>query len=210
MRVLRELVADTKSIARAFSSGSPSAREILVTASGDGSQALLLSRLRQAMRRHKIPLVGGVLRRAQTTFFGMEIGRDVHLGEGVTFLHTVGIVIGGDSFIGDRVLFLGHNTIGSVNNSGYPRIGNDVVIGAGARILGAVTIGDGASIGANAVVLCDVPAGCVAVGIPAVVRARRQNGQSAPASENRASVRENLPESGIRGMAVPPRAAGMR
>src|SRR5580700_3955330 len=101
MRVLREFAADTTSIARAFSKGSPSVREILVTASSDGAQALLLSRLRQAMGRHKIPLVAGFLRRAQTTFFGVEIGRDVHLGEGVTFLHTAGIVIGGDSHICD-------------------------------------------------------------------------------------------------------------
>lgn len=176
MKFLREIVADTSSIARTFSSapnGRPTPREALITASSDGAQALMLSRLGQAARRAHVPLVGSVLRRMQTSLFGMEIGRDVHLGEGVTFLHTVGIVIGGDAYIGDRVLFLGNITIGSVNKSAYPRIGNDVVIGAGARILGAVTIGDGASIGANAVVLCDVPAGAVAVGIPAVVRARK-------------------------------------
>ena len=53
-----------------------------------------------------------------------------------------------------------------------PRIGNRVNIGAGAKILGCVCIGDGddAAIGANAVVLCDIPAGCVAVGVPAVIR----------------------------------------
>jgi serine O-acetyltransferase len=117
--------------------------------------------------------------------FGIEIARDAELGEGVVFLHTVGIVIGGDSRIGDRVVFLGGNTIGTINNSGYPRIGNDVVIGAGARVLGPVTVGDGASIGANAVVLRDVPAGFVALGVPAVARPRRtQSGSDVPIEGN--------------------------
>jgi serine O-acetyltransferase len=63
--------------------------------------------------------------------------------------------------------------------SGFPRIGNDVVIGAGARILGEITIGDGATIGANAVVIRDVPAGASAARVPAVVRPRAQ-GRDAP------------------------------
>lgn len=54
-----------------------------------------------------------------------------------------------------------------------PIIGDDVFIGAGAKILGAVTVGDGARIGANAVVVCDVPAGATAIGVPAVVRCAR-------------------------------------
>jgi serine O-acetyltransferase len=175
MRMLREIIADTAAIARGFTGGRLHAREIATTLFHDGSQALILFRLGQAARRQHVPLVAGVARRVQTALFGIEIAREVRLGEGVLFLHTVGIVIGGDSFIGDRVLFLGGNTVGSINKSAYPRIGNDVVIGAGARILGPVTIGDGASIGANAVVLCDVPPGAVAVGIPAVVRPRSAN-----------------------------------
>ena len=109
----------------------------------------------------------------QTVLFGIEISQDVELGEGVVFLHTAGVVIGGDARIGDRVVFLGGNTVGTVDWKGYPRIGNDVTIGAGARILGPITIGDGATIGANAVVVSDVPAGYTAVGIPAVARPRR-------------------------------------
>jgi serine O-acetyltransferase len=172
MRVFREIVGDTAAIARSFTGGRMNVREVVATMSHDGSQVLVLSRLAQAARRHGVPVFGSVVRRLQTTLFGIEIARDVQLGEGVVFVHTVGVVIGGDSRVGDRVWFLGGNTIGSVNMGGYPRIGNDVVIGAGARILGPVTIGDGASIGANAVVLCDVPAGSIALGVPAVVRSR--------------------------------------
>ena len=172
MRVLREITRDTAAIGRSYYGNRWGWREVVATMSYDGSQVLLLSRLREAAARHGVPFVGSAVRRLQTALYGVEIGRDVRLGEGVLFLHPVGVVIGGDSQIGDRVTFLGSNTVGSINRGGYPRIGNDVIIGAGARVLGEVVIGDGAAIGANAVVLCDVPAGAVAVGVPAVVRAK--------------------------------------
>jgi serine O-acetyltransferase len=176
VKILRQLAGDATTIAKMFTGGRVDARELFATMSHDGSQVLVLSRLAEAARRHRIPIVGGLMRRLQTALFGIEIARDVKLGEGVVFVHTVGVVIGGNAEIGDRVVFLGSNTLGSAGSAGrtggYPRIGNDVVIGAGARILGGVTIGDGASIGANAVVLCDVPAGAAAVGVPATVKPR--------------------------------------
>jgi serine O-acetyltransferase len=172
MRVLREMVRDSIAIARWFNGGRLGARELATTMSHDGSHVLMLSRVRQAARRWRVPLVGSVIRRVQTTLYGIEIARDVELGEGVVFLHTIGVVLGGDTRVGDRVVFLGSNTLGTVDLRGFPRVGNDVVIGAGARIFGPVTIGDGASISANAVVLSDVPAGATAVGVPAVVRQR--------------------------------------
>ncbi len=159
-------------IARWFNRGNVGIRELVTTMSHDGSQALILSRLRQAGRRWHIPMFGSMVRRFQTALFGIEIASDVRLGEGVVFLHTVGVVIGGDARIGDRVVFLGGNTVGTIDWKGYPRIGNDVIIGAGARILGPITIGDGATIGANAVVVSDVPPGTTAVGVPAVIRTR--------------------------------------
>jgi serine O-acetyltransferase len=180
MRVLRDIRCDVTTVARTLRGEAPSIGQFVSTMSQDGCVVLTLSRVAEAARRHRVPLLGGVMRRLQTSLFGIEISRDARLGEGVVFLHTVGVVIGGDSRIGDRVLFLGNITIGSVNKGGYPTIGNDVIIGAGARILGPVTIGNGASIGANAVVLCDVPAGAVAVGVPAVVRTRRDPHKSPP------------------------------
>ena len=172
MRVVREIVRDAMAIARWFNKGNVGVRELVTTMAHDGSHVLVLCRLRQAGRRWHIPMFGSAVRRAQTALFGIEIGGDVQLGEGVIFLHTVGVVIGGDARIGDRVVFLGGNTVGTIDWKGYPRIGNDVIIGAGARILGPVTIGDGATIGANAVVVCDVPPGSTAVGVPAVIRSR--------------------------------------
>jgi serine acetyltransferase len=172
MRVVREIVRDSVAIARWFNRGNVGVRELTSTMTHDGSQALMLSRLREAGRRWRIPVMGSVVRRLQTVLFGIEIASEVELGEGVVFLHTVGVVIGGDAQIGDRVVFLGGNTVGTIDWKGYPRIGNDVIIGAGARILGPITIGDGATIGANAVVVTDVPPGSTAVGIPAVIRSR--------------------------------------
>jgi serine O-acetyltransferase len=170
MKLIREVVRDAVAVTRSYHEGPVGPREIVSALTHDGLVVLITTRLRGAARRRKIPLVNGVLRRIETMLFGIEIGRDVTLGEGVVFLHTHGIVIGGDAQIGDRVVFLGSNTVGSIGHKGYPRIGNDVVIGAGARILGPVTIGDRASIGANAVVVKDVPAGATAVGVPAVIR----------------------------------------
>jgi serine O-acetyltransferase len=169
MGVLRQIVQDI----RTFGRGDLRARKMAATMTYDGTQVLILSRLRHAASHHGVALLPGVLRRVQTALYGIEISADARLGEGVLFLHTVGVVIGGDSLIGDRVVFLGGNTIGSLDGKSYPRIGNDVIIGAGARILGRVTIGDGASIGANAVVVSDVPAGATAVGVPAVARSGR-------------------------------------
>jgi serine O-acetyltransferase len=197
MRLISEILRDTRAIARGLCRQEPGARELMKALSYDATLVLALSRVRQAAERWKVPGVNGMLRRVQTALFGVEIARDVVLGEGVLFLHTVGVVIGGDARIGDRVVFLGSNTIGSVGNKGYPRIGDDVVIGAGARILGSVTIGSGASIGANAVVLVDVPPGAVAVGVPAVVRGIQTEKDAAQASEaERAASEDEFPARG--------------
>jgi serine O-acetyltransferase len=119
-----------------------------------------------------------VLRRVQTFVYGVHIESDVELGEGVLLAHTVGVVIGGNARIGDRVMFLGNNTVGSVARSDFPTIGNDVVIGAGARVIGSVRVGHGAAVGANAVVTRDVPDGETATGVPAIARPAKRRSLS--------------------------------
>jgi serine O-acetyltransferase len=142
------------------------ARAVLTT---DSFRILVMQRLREAARRAHVPLVNTALRIAQQVYAGVEIGKDVTLGDGVYFVHPVGVVIGGDARVGDRVRFYGSNTVGTAKDDGYPVIEDDVWIGAGARILGPVRIGARARIGANAVVLTDVPPDHVAVGVPARV-----------------------------------------
>lgn len=136
----------------------------------DSFPVLLIERMKGVSRRLHVPGVNRVFRYAQMAVFGIEVGKDVQLGDGVYFVHTLGIVIGGDARLGPRVRLMGNNTIGTAKDNGYPVIEEDVMIGCGARILGPVRIGARAKIGANAVVLEDVPADAVATGIPAVVR----------------------------------------
>jgi serine O-acetyltransferase len=182
IRVVREVGDDLRELARVTqSSASPDRGEAVGAApsraallrlalSSDGFKVLVLTRLREASRRWHIPGVNHLLRLVTTVLFSVEVGNDIQLGRGVNFTHTLGTVVGGTSVLGDRVTLLGNNTIGTAKDNGCPVIGNDVVIGCGARVLGPVRIGDGAFIGANAVVLDDVPAGATATGIPAVVR----------------------------------------
>ena len=105
-------------------------------------------------------------------FWSMVTGADIpinsSIGGGLMIPHPNGIVINPGAVIGPNCLILQQVTIGS-GHGGVATIGGHVDFGAGAKILGAVTIGDHAVIGANAVVTKDVPAGAVAVGIPAKI-----------------------------------------
>lgn len=188
MRVIDEIVRDTMALSRRLHGGT-GPRQIARTLAHDGVQALALFRLRKAADRHSIPVVGALLRRVETFVYGVHVERDVEIGEGVLFAHTVGIVIGGDTRVGDRVMFLGSNTLGSSNQTDFPRIGDDVVVGAGARIIGSVHIGNGAAVGANAVVVRDVADGCSAMGVPAISRARGSS-QRVEANDNAARLGE--------------------
>ena len=84
--------------------------------------------------------------------------------------HPNGVVVHPEAVIGPNCLLFQQVTIGSGPRPGLPKLGGHVDVGPGAKILGGVTIGDHAVIGANAVVVSDVPAGAVAVGVPAVSR----------------------------------------
>lgn len=135
----------------------------------DGFIVLSMFRTRQWCRRRGIPGVNRLIRLMETGMFAIELGNDIELGRGVLFVHTVGVVVGGEAKVGDRCVFLGNNTIGAAENGGSPVIGERSTVGAGARIVGHVEIGEQCLIGANAVVTRSVPAGKVALGIPARV-----------------------------------------
>jgi serine O-acetyltransferase len=111
--------------------------------------------------------------------YGIELPYSARLGRRVVFEHQGGIVIHGDAWIGDDCIIrqgvtLGNRTMDRPFDA--PKLGKQVNVGAGAKILGAVTIGDGANIGANAVVLEDVPAKALAVGVPAKIILRSAAG----------------------------------
>jgi serine O-acetyltransferase len=105
---------------------------------------------------------------------GVVLPRSTSIGRDLRIMHGASIRVHPDVVIGDRVTIMHEVTLGlnegaDGQREGAPRIGNDVFIGAGAKILGPVTIGDGALIGANSLVVTDVPAGATAVGVPARV-----------------------------------------
>lgn len=100
---------------------------------------------------------------------GISLPVHAQIGRGFYIGHFGGIIVHPDTVMGARCSISQGVTIGVLGGvrTGVPRFGDDVYIGAGAKILGPVTVGDGAVIGANAVVLEDVPAGATAVGVPA-------------------------------------------
>lgn len=98
---------------------------------------------------------------------GADIPLNSNLGGGLIFQHPNGIVIHPKAVIGPNCIIFQQVTIGLGRKPGYPQIGGHVDIGAGAKILGGVTVGDHVKIGANCVVLKNIPDNCTVVGIPA-------------------------------------------
>jgi serine O-acetyltransferase len=111
---------------------------------------------------------------------GIELPCEAEVGPGFVIDHSGGIVISGYARFGANCRIRNGVVVGlkDVNHPCAPTIGNNVDIGAGAKLLGEITIGDNVSIGANAVVTCDVPANHIAVGVPAIVKPRRSKAPS--------------------------------
>lgn len=109
--------------------------------------------------------------RARHLFWSIVTQSDIEprttFGKRLMLPHPNGVVIHEDAVIGDDCMIMQQVTIGMIGDGEVPTIGNRVYIGAGAKIIGKLSVGDGARIGANAVVVEDVPPGCTAVGVPA-------------------------------------------
>ena len=105
-------------------------------------------------------------------FTGIEIHPGAKIGKGLFIDHGMGVVIGETAEIGDNVVMFHGVTLGGTGKGTgkrHPTVGNNVFIGSGAKVLGPINIGDNAKIGANAVVLKDIPNNATAVGIPAKI-----------------------------------------
>ena len=111
--------------------------------------------------------------RARYIFWSIVTQSDIEprarLGERLMIPHPNGVVIHEDAVVGDDCMIMQQVTIGMIGDGEVPTIGNRVYIGAGAKIIGKLTVGDGARIGANAVVTKDVPPGSTAIGVPAKI-----------------------------------------
>ncbi len=106
---------------------------------------------------------------------GISIPAQVQIGKGMRIHHFGGIFIHSDVRIGEECTLYQGVTLGDLGGwGGVPQVGNRVVIGAGAKVIGDIEIGDDCRIGANAVVNCSVPSQSIAVGVPAVVKMRKR------------------------------------
>ncbi len=134
-----------------------------------GLHAVIAHRIAHFFWKRNIPILPRWLSQVTRFFTGIEIHPGARIGKGLFIDHGMGVVVGETSIIGDNVtLFQGATLGGTGKETGkrHPTIGNQVVVGAGAKILGNITVGDHAYIGANAVVLRDVPANSTVVGVP--------------------------------------------
>ena len=156
----------------------PAARTTLeVLLCTPGLHAVWLHRLAHRLWRHGFRLLARWLSQLTRGLTGIEIHPGAKIGPGFFIDHGMGVVIGETAEIGtDVTLYHGVTLGGSTNAKGkrHPTIGDRVVIGTGAKILGAIRIGDDSRIGANAVVVKVVPSNSVVVGVPGQVVRRRK------------------------------------
>ncbi len=132
----------------------------------DGTSANALYRLQGALVRWHLAPLALVPHWLNKVINGCVIGVRARFGPGFVLIHPIGVVINSAVSGGDNVRIESGVVIGD-NHGGVPHLGSDVFIGSGAKIIGRLSIGDGARIGANAVVLGNVSPGATAVGIPA-------------------------------------------
>jgi len=163
---------------RALYARDPAASGMLeIVATYPGVHALLLHRLASKLWAWKLRWVARVVSKFGRLMTGIEIHPGAKIGDHVLIDHGMGIVIGETAEIGDGCTLYQGVTLGGLSLAAgkrHPSLGKDVVVGAGAKVMGPIKIGDGAKIGCNAVVLKEVPAFATAVGVPARIILRRQ------------------------------------
>ncbi len=145
------------------SSGWKSQLRALLT---DGTLAMLLYRLMQGSHRRRLGPLAMVFNKLNTMFGGCIIGRGADFGPCFILVHADGVVINGAVRGGRNVMIEHQVTIGAERQKA-PILGDNIFVGAGAKIIGPVSVGNGVKVGANAVVVKDVPDGATAVGVPA-------------------------------------------
>ena len=156
---------------RAVRERDPAARTNLeVVLTSPGLHALAWHRASSWLWRHRLLLPGRLLSNTGRFFTGIEIHPGATIGRGVFIDHGMGVVIGETAIVGDDcTLYQGVTLGGTGKERGkrHPTLGREVVVGVGASVLGDITVGDGARVGAGSVVLRDVPPHTTTVGIPA-------------------------------------------
>ncbi len=165
--------------------------EILLTYSG--LHALIMHRIAHILWRLKLPFFPRWLSQFNRWLTGIEIHPAANIGKGLFIDHGMGVVFGETTVIGNNVTIYQGVTLGGTGKERgkrHPNIGDNVVIGAGARVLGNITIGANSYIGANAVVIKDVPPNSTIVGVPG--RITKQDGKKLDTTLDHIHVRDPL------------------
>ena len=147
-----------------------------------GVKAVAHHRVAHALHQANLKLLARLVSQWSRFLTGIEIHPGAVIGKGLFIDHGMGVVIGETSILGQNVtLFQGVTLGGTGKEKGkrHPTIGSNVVVGAGAKVLGNITIGDNVSVGANAVVLESVPANSTVVGVPGRIARREGKRMSA-------------------------------
>ena len=172
----------------------PAARGILeIVLLYQGLHALIHYRFANFFYKQNIFLAARLISQISRVMTGIEIHPGATIGKDFFIDHGMGVVIGETAIIGDNVLLYQGVTLGGtglVKGKRHPTIGNNVVIGAGAKVLGNITIGDNSYVGANAVVIKDVPANSTVVGVPG--RITKQDGRKIELSLDHIQVLDPL------------------
>ena len=175
MGFIREIKKDIHSVMERDPAAS-SALEVLLTYSG--VHAVIVHRLAHWFYKHDHKVIARIISQTMRGITGIEIHPGAKIGKGLLIDHGSGVVIGETAEIGDYCLLYQGCTLGGTgkdHGKRHPTLGNNVMVGAGAKILGPFKVGDNAKIAANAVVLKEVPPNSTAVGVPA--RIVKQNGK---------------------------------
>lgn len=155
---------------RTVSTKDPAARNwVEIICCYPGLHALWFHRVAHFLWWHRLRLLGRLLSHLSRFLTGIEIHPGARIGRRFFIDHGMGVVIGETTEIGDNVLLYQGVVLGGTTHEKlkrHPTLGNNVVVGAGATLLGAITIGDGARVGAGSVVVNSVPPGATVVGIP--------------------------------------------
>lgn len=134
-----------------------------------GLQAIWLHRFAHALQQVKVPVLPRLISHINRFLTGVEIHPAAQIGKGVFIDHGMGVVIGETAIVGDGAIIYQDVTLGGTGKETgkrHPTLGRNVVVGAGAKVLGNIAIGDNVRIGAASVVLRNVPSDCTVVGIP--------------------------------------------
>ena len=170
--LIGRILAEVRRDIAAARSRDPAARDVgplEILATWPGVHALLAHRVAHALHEARVPFLPRVIAALSRSITGIEIHPAARIGRGFFIDHGMGVVIGETAEIGDDVTLYQGVTLGGTGfqtGKRHPTVQDNVTIGSGAKLLGPITIGHGAKIGANSVVITDVPPNSTVVGNP--------------------------------------------